>query len=70
MSVMAFTFGWPGPAEMIIILVICVLLFGSRLPSVMRSMGSSIVQFKKGLNDVEDLPGEIKKDIEEAVKKE
>jgi sec-independent protein translocase protein TatA len=46
--------GLPGGSEWIIILLIALLLFGSRLPSVMRSLGQSVNQFKKGLKEVED----------------
>jgi sec-independent protein translocase protein TatA len=46
----------PGPLELIIFGVIILLLFGSRLPGVMRSMGSSISEFKKGVRDNEDDP--------------
>jgi sec-independent protein translocase protein TatA len=41
-----------GPMEMAIVGVIAVLLFGKRLPEVGRSLGKSIVEFKKGLNDI------------------
>ncbi len=47
-------FGLPGGTEWIIILVIALLLFGRRLPSVMRSMGKGVSEFKRGLRDVED----------------
>lgn len=47
-------FGLPGGAEWIIILVIGLLLFGRRLPEVGRSLGQSIVEFKKGLKNVSD----------------
>jgi sec-independent protein translocase protein TatA len=43
-----------GPMEMIIILVICILLFGRRLPEVGRSLGKGIVEFKKGLRGIEE----------------
>ena len=52
-SPLAF-FGMPGHLELLIIAAIILLLFGHRLPGIMRSLGSGIVQFKKGLNDVED----------------
>lgn len=42
--------GWP---ELLIFAVIVLVLFGSRLPSVMRSLGSSITEFKKGTRDSE-----------------
>ncbi len=41
-----------GPTEMIIVGVIAVLLFGQRLPEVGRSIGKSLMEFKKGLNDI------------------
>jgi sec-independent protein translocase protein TatA len=43
-----------GQTEMLIILVIAVLLFGTRIPSVMRSMGQGITEFKKGMKDTDD----------------
>ena len=39
---------------MIIIAVIALLVFGRRLPDVARSVGKSIVEFKKGLREVKD----------------
>jgi sec-independent protein translocase protein TatA len=44
----------PGPMELIIIGVIAVLLFGSRLPEVGRSLGRSLVEFKRGIRGVEE----------------
>jgi sec-independent protein translocase protein TatA len=44
----------PGPAEMVIIAIVALLLFGRRLPEVGRSLGKGIVEFKKGLRDVQD----------------
>ena len=39
----------PGPMEVVIIGMVVLLLFGTRLPSVMRSLGFGITEFKKGL---------------------
>lgn len=43
--------GMPGGIELLIIAAIILLLFGHRLPGIMRSLGSGIVQFKQGLAD-------------------
>ena len=43
-----------GPMEMLIVGGIALLLFGNRLPSVMRSLGRGIVEFKKGVQGIED----------------
>lgn len=41
-----------GPTEIILVLLIVLLLFGSRkLPELAKSMGSSIQAFKQGLKD-------------------
>ena len=47
-------FGMPGGSELIIVLVIVLLLFGNRLPSVMRSLGRGVIEFKRGVQGVED----------------
>ncbi len=47
-------FGLPGGWEWALILVIGLLLFGRRLPEVGRSLGQSIVEFKKGVKGVQD----------------
>jgi len=44
-------FAVPGPMEMVIIGLVALLLFGGRLPSVARSIGQSIFELKKGLNE-------------------
>ena len=44
----------PGAPEMLVIAAVALLFFGRRLPDVARSMGKSIVEFKKGLKDVKD----------------
>ncbi|MBP90278.1 MAG: Sec-independent protein translocase TatA [Planctomycetaceae bacterium] len=46
--------GMPGPFEMMIIGVIMLLLFGNRLPSLMRSLGRGVIEFKKGVHGIED----------------
>jgi len=42
--------GWtPGPWELMIVAGVVFLLFGHRLPSMMRSLGAGVVEFKKGM---------------------
>jgi sec-independent protein translocase protein TatA len=48
-------FGMPGPMEMLIILAIFLLLFGGRqLPSLMRNLGASAREFKKGVQGMDE----------------
>ncbi len=47
-------FGMPGGVELIVLLVVMLLLFGSRLPSVMRNLGRGVTEFKKGVRSTED----------------
>lgn len=58
MSVPAFpsllAFGLPSGWEWIVILAIGLLIFGRRLPEVSRSIGKSIVEFKRGLKNIQD----------------
>jgi sec-independent protein translocase protein TatA len=52
---MPFAFlGSLGPMELAILAGICLLFFGNRLPSVMRSLGKSVTEFKKGVSGIED----------------
>jgi len=51
-SVLGFL-GTLSPLHWVIIGIVVLLLFGNRLPSVMRSLGQGIVEFKKGLRDAE-----------------
>ncbi|MEN6458711.1 MAG: twin-arginine translocase TatA/TatE family subunit [Thermoguttaceae bacterium] len=46
--------GFGSPIHWLIIGAILLLFFGNRLPSVMRSLGQGVVEFKKGLAGIED----------------
>lgn len=60
-----------GHWEILIVAGVVLLLFGNRLPSVMRSMGRGIVEFKKGVQGIEDksedAPGDPKTVAEDTV---
>lgn len=48
-------FGTPiGGAELLVLAVLGLLIFGKRLPEVGKSLGKGIVEFKRGLSGVED----------------
>jgi sec-independent protein translocase protein TatA len=46
-----------GGYELVILLVLGLLIFGTRIPSVARSLGSAVVQFRKGLKGDEEPVG-------------
>ena len=51
-----------GYQELLLILVIVLILFGAqRLPDLARSLGSSVKEFKKGVNDLKDDTAAVKK---------
>ena len=43
-----------GTTELVIVAFVSLLMFGNRLPSVMRSLGKSVTEFKKGVAGIED----------------
>ena len=53
-----------GPLELAALALVFLLLFGNRLPSVMRSLGRGVVEFKKGVSGVEDEIQQVGQDKE------
>ena len=43
-----------GGQEILLLLVLGVLLFGRKLPDIGRSLGKTMVEFKKGMKGIED----------------
>jgi len=52
-SLFAFI-GSLGTPELIVLLVLGILLFGRKLPDIGRSLGKTMVEFKKGVKGLED----------------
>lgn len=47
---------FPGFYQVLIVVAVIILLFGAkRLPTVMRSIGQSVTEFKKGVSDTTDV---------------
>jgi len=60
-----------GPTQLIIVLVIILLLFGSnKLPDLARSLGRSLGEFKKGRDEGEKLANQKVKELIDDIKKE
>jgi sec-independent protein translocase protein TatA len=57
--------GWlPGGWEWLILLALVFLLFGAkRLPELARSVGKSMTEFKKGLNEAKESADEVAGDV-------
>jgi len=55
--------GAPGWAELLIVGMIALLLFGKRLPEVARNLGSSITEFKNGFKDMDNEMQEISEEV-------
>lgn len=41
-----------GTTELMVVMVVCLVLFGHRLPSVMRSLGQASSEFRRGLDEI------------------
>ncbi len=54
-----------GPWEISLVVIVLLLLFGRRLPKVAGSLGRSVVNFKKGLREVD-----FRADVDKALSEE
>jgi len=55
----------PGHFEWLVILIVALLVFGRRLPEIARSMGKSLTEFKKGINEAKDSTDELANDVKD-----
>jgi sec-independent protein translocase protein TatA len=60
-------FGLPQGPELLVLAGVLLLFFGNRLPSVMRSLGKSVTEFKKGVAGIEE---EVDQSVANAEKKQ
>jgi sec-independent protein translocase protein TatA len=53
-----------GPVELLIVLAVVLLLFGSKkLPELAKGMGQAAKEFRSGLHDEDDTKAETKADV-------
>lgn len=57
--------GIPGGWEWIVILIVALLIFGRRLPEIARSVGKSLTEFKKGINEAKETTDDLASDVRE-----
>lgn len=63
--------GMPGPLELAVILGIAVLIFGPKqIPRMARAVGSSIIEFKKGVKGIGDAVSDEVDEINEEINNE
>jgi sec-independent protein translocase protein TatA len=56
-------FSMPGHLEWLVILAVALLIFGKRLPEIARSVGRSLTEFKKGINEAKESTDEVVDDV-------
>lgn len=58
--------GFVTPMTAIVVGIIVLLLFGNRIPSLMRNLGQGITEFKKGMKEIEDQSADEKEEVNSA----
>jgi len=69
-SLFAFLGPISGPFGYAVVALIALLLFGNRLPGMMRSLGRSVVEFKKGVSGVEEEIDGVVRAVDDKAKSE
>ncbi|MDZ4782553.1 MAG: twin-arginine translocase TatA/TatE family subunit [Planctomycetia bacterium] len=59
-----------GIPELLVVGLVVLLLFGNRLPTLMRSLGRGVVEFKKGVQGIDEDSAGRGEDLDSASKRE
>ena len=58
----------PGPAELWIILIIVLVIFGgSKIPEIMKGIGKGMKEFKKARNEIDEIEQDGKEQVNQTV---
>jgi sec-independent protein translocase protein TatA len=55
-------FWTPGPAEIVVIALVAIIIFGRKLPTMARTVGKTLIEYRKGMREYK----EMRKDENEA----
>lgn len=58
-----------GTSELLLIAMVGLLLFGKRLPEVGKSLGKTLVEFKKGMRGIEDQIDQASREVSSTVER-
>lgn len=58
----------PGPTGMLVLALVALLLFGNRMPKLARSLGSSLFELKRGINEIGDPLEDAQRDADKLTK--
>lgn len=45
----------PGPLELVVIGLVALVIFGRKLPSMARTFGQTLIEYRKGMKEYKDM---------------
>jgi sec-independent protein translocase protein TatA len=56
-----------SPVELMVVGVVAILLFGSKLPDVARSLGQQYRELRRGMNDIQEQFRQAEREVKKAI---